>query len=280
MATLGFLSPEFPADSLLQNLDAMAAAGGVGSQFDLVNAVGTTFPMDLSAGQIKVVRDAFAERGMVLSALSGTYNMIDPDPRKRAVGEKSLAKLIQWAPQLGTGVVTLCTGSRDPDDMWKRHPGSDSKQAWADLLVQVEKAVRTAEANDIVLGVETEVGNCVNTVRKARKLLDQMSSPNLKIIMDGANIFQKGELPLMRAKLDEAFELLGPDIVLAHAKDLDRDGEAGHVPAGLGKLDYPYYLQALKDSGFDGTIVLHALRPEQAADRLNFVRNAAPSGYV
>ena len=32
----------------------------------------------------------------------------------------------------------------------------------------------------------------------------------------------------------EAFELLGRDIVLAHAKDLNRDGDAGDVPAGCG----------------------------------------------
>jgi sugar phosphate isomerase/epimerase len=254
MATLGFLSPEFPP-GLAQNLDAMAAAGGVGSQFDLASAVGTTFPDDLSDEQIQAIRDGFIQRRIELSALSGTYNMIDPDPQKRAVGEKSLAKLIAWAPQLGTKIVTLCTGSRDPESMWRRHPDNDKDDAWADLLVQVESAVRTAERHGVVLGVETEVGNCINTVRKARKLLDQIASPHLKIIMDGANIFQKGELPQMRAKIDEAFELLGPDIALAHAKDLDRDGEAGHVPAGLGKLDYPYYLQCMKNSGFTGTIV-------------------------
>ena len=101
----------------------------------------------------------------------------------------------------------------------------------------------------------------MNTVRKARKLLDEIGSPNLKIIMDGANIFQKGELGRMREKLDEAFDLLGRDIVLAHAKDLDRDGEAGHVAAGLGKLDYPYYVQLLAAAGYDGAIILHALKP-------------------
>ncbi|MGN6102484.1 MAG: sugar phosphate isomerase/epimerase family protein, partial [Devosia sp.] len=112
------------------------------------------------------------------------------------------------------------------------------------------------------------------------KLLDEIASPNLKIIMDGANIFQHGELPRMGEKLDEAFDLLGADIVLAHAKDLDRDGEAGHVPAGLGKLDYPYYLRKLEAAGYEGSIILHALEPEQAVDRLAFVRSAAPAGYV
>jgi sugar phosphate isomerase/epimerase len=83
----------------------------------------------------------------------------------------------------------------------------------------------------------------------------------------------------MHAVLDEAFELLGPDIVLAHAKDLDQDGEAGHVAAGRGRLDYPYYMDLMQNSGFTGSIILHALKPEEAKDRLAFVRSIAPGGY-
>lgn len=280
MATLGLLSPEFPSPNLEANLKAMAVAGATGVQFDLVNAFGDTFPESLTESQIAAVKDGFTQNGLELSALSGTYNMIDPNPAKRTEGAKGLDRLIALAPKLGTKVVTLCTGSRDPEDMWKRHEESDSPEAWQDLLVTTKQAVKTAEAHGIFLGVETEVGNSINTVRKARRLLDEIGSPHLKIIMDGANIFQKGELPLMREKLDEAFELLGRDIVLAHAKDLDRDGEAGHVPAGLGKLDYPYYLKKMQESGYQGSIILHALKPEQAVDRLAFVRNAAPSGYL
>jgi sugar phosphate isomerase/epimerase len=280
MAVLGLLSPEFPGLTLDENLSAMSGTGAIGVQFDLLNALGETLPNEIADTDAQAISDSFARHGLQLSALSGTYNMIDPDPLKRSAGARALDRLIQSAPRLSTKVVTLCTGSRDPDSMWRRHPHNDSPEAWADLLKSVERAVRTAEAHDIILGVETEVGNTVNTVRKARRLLDQIASPNLKIIMDGANIFQKGELPRMREKLEEAFELLGSEIVLAHAKDLDRDGEAGHVPAGFGKLDYPLYLHNLAVSGYDGAIVLHALQPEQAVDRLRFVLKSAPPGYI
>jgi len=84
----------------------------------------------------------------------------------------------------------------------------------------------------------------------------------------------------MRPVLDEAFELLGSEIALAHAKDLDKDGEAGHLAAGRGRLDYPYYMELLKASGFDGAIILHGLKPAEAKDRLAFVRSVAPPGYV
>jgi sugar phosphate isomerase/epimerase len=280
MAILGLLSPEFPSVSLSANLDAIAATGAVSVQFDLASAVGRTFPTELSQATIETIKAGFSERELTLAALSGTYNMIDPDPQARELGAEGLNRVIALAPKLGANVVTLCTGSRDPSSMWQKHPDNDTPEAWADLLVQMEEAVRAAENFGVTLGVEPEIGNTINSVRKARRLLDEVRSPQLKIVMDGANIFQRGQLPQMRKVLDEAFELLGSDITLAHAKDLDQDGEAGHVAAGRGRLDYPYYLELLRTSGFEGSIILHALKPAEAKDRLAFVRQAAPPGYV
>jgi sugar phosphate isomerase/epimerase len=280
MARLGLLSREFPAISLHANLDAMAETGAVSVQFDLASAVGQTFPTELAQETVEAIREGFSERKLTLAALSGTYNMIDLDLQARATGAAGLNRVIGLAPLLGTNVVTLCTGSRDPNSMWRKHPDNDTPAAWADLLVQLEEAVRVAEKYGVTLGVEPEIGNTINSVDKARRLLDEVRSPQLKIVMDGANIFQRGQLPQMRKVLDQAFELLGSDIALAHAKDLDQDGEAGHVAAGRGRLDYRYYLELLKRSGFEGSIILHALKPTEAKDRLAFVRSAAPAGYV
>jgi sugar phosphate isomerase/epimerase len=280
MAKLGLLSPEFPSVSLSANLDAIAATGAVSVQFDLASAVGHTFPNELSQDIVEAIHAGFSQRQLTLAALSGTYNMIDPDRQAREAGAEGLNRVIALAPRLGTNIVTLCTGSRDPGNMWRKHPDNDTPEAWLDLLVQMEEAVRVAEKYGVTLGVEPEIGNTINSVHKARRLLDEVRSPQLKIVMDGANIFQRGQLSNMRKVLDEAFELLGSDIALAHAKDLDKDGEAGHLPAGRGRLDYRYYLELLKTSGFEGSIILHALKPGEAKDRLAFVRSAAPAGYV
>lgn len=280
MATLGLLSSEFPVVSLDANLDAIAATGAISVQFDLVCAVGHSFPAELSRHTLEAITEGFSQRHLTLAALSGTYNMIHPDPQARLVGAEGLDRLIAWAPGVGTNVVTVCTGSRDPESMWRKHPDNDTPEAWADLLVQVERAVQVAEEYGVTLGFEPEIGNTINSVQKARRLLDEVGSPQLKIVMDGANIFQRGQLPNMRKVLDEAFDLLGSDIALAHAKDLDQDGEAGHLAAGRGRLDYQYYLDLLRTSGFEGAIILHALQPAEARDRLAFVHSVAPAGYL
>jgi len=64
-----------------------------------------------------------------------------------------------------------------------------------------------------------------------------------------------------------------PDIVLAHAKDLDHDGEAGSLAAGTGRLDYPLYLSLLQQAGFTGPVILHGLTEAQTTDSIAFLRH-------
>jgi sugar phosphate isomerase/epimerase len=186
---------------------------------------------------------------------------------------KRLLGMIRAARSFGTGVVALCTGSRDPESMWKRHPANDDPGAWADLCASLSEAVRAAEENDVILTFEPEVNNVVHTAQKARQLIDEIGSPRLKVTIDGANVFHKGELPRMQELLTETIDILADDIILAHAKDLEHDGDAGHVAAGQGKLDYKLYIGLLKKAGFTGPILLHGLEEDQVEDSVRYVKS-------
>ena len=167
--------------------------------------------------------------------------------------------------------------------MWRRHPGNDSTEAMTDLVVVMKAAAQTAEEHGVTLAFEPEVNNVANSAEKARQLIDEVGSSSVKVVMDPANIFKAGELPRMQDKLREAFALLGTEIALAHAKDLDHDGEAGHLGAGEGLLDYELYLALLEQSGFDGTIVLHQmhhLSDTEIDSRFDYVSRTAPAGYL
>ncbi|MEM7289303.1 MAG: sugar phosphate isomerase/epimerase, partial [Pseudomonadota bacterium] len=70
--------------------------------------------------------------------------------------------------------------------------------------------------------------------------------------------------------LDEAFELLGPEIALAHAKDRAADGSI--VPAGTGVVDLHNFLRGLKSIGFSGTLIAHGITPEDGPYVAKFLR--------
>jgi sugar phosphate isomerase/epimerase len=64
------------------------------------------------------LHSAFASAGLGIPSVSGTFNMIHPDADLRARQIQLAIRLVGLVPLLGAGVVTLCTGTRDPDNMW------------------------------------------------------------------------------------------------------------------------------------------------------------------
>jgi sugar phosphate isomerase/epimerase len=294
VARLGVLTSEFERPSLEETLDAVAGHGIGAVQFQLGSAVPSVPLRDslqrgldvlgehLSPALCADIREQLAKRDIAMAAVDGTFNMVHPDRDRRWANLGHLVELVGYCDALGTSVVTLCTGSRE-DIMWRRHPENNTAAALADLVEVMTAAARAAEEHGVILALEPEVNNVINSAARARQLIDEVGSPAVKVVMDPANIFKAGELPQMQEKLREGFRLLSDDIALAHAKDLDHDGEAGHLAAGEGRLDYPLYLSLLRDSGFDGTIVLHQMHHLGDADidaRFAFVRQAAPAGFL
>ena len=269
---LGIFTKSFKRPNLDQTLDAVVEYGLEAVQLNLDAVDGVDMPADLSPSEGLCIEQAVRQRGLEVAALSGTFNMIHPDLLQRQEGMRRLALITAACASIGTRLVTLCTGTCDPDYQWRRHPDNDTHVAWQTMLRSMEAAVQLAEAHDVILVFEPEVNNVVDSARKARQLLDEIRSPHLKVVIDGANLFHTGELSRMQEVLNEAFDLLAGDICLAHAKDLEQDGDAGHQAAGTGVLDYEHYLRLLKDSGFDGTLVLHSLAEHQVAESLAFVR--------
>jgi sugar phosphate isomerase/epimerase len=269
---LGIFAKTFSRPSLEDNLDAVRANGFPCVQYNLVCAGLPTLPESIDAALCDRIRQAMAQRGLSMAAVSGTFNIIDPDSARRRTDFRRLHTLAEACHRLGTSVIAICTGTCDPDNMWRRHPDNDNPDTWSRLLRSMRDVARIGERTGVTMAFEPEVNNAVDTARKGRRLLDEIASPRLKVIMDGANLFHAGELARMHDILDEAFELLGPDIVLAHAKDLTRDGDAGDAAAGTGLLDYDLYLSQLRATGFDGPLVAHGLTEDQVPACVAFLR--------
>ena len=269
---VGIFARTFEAPSLAGVLDAVAAHGIRHIQLNTSCMGLSDMPDGLDSSACERARREISARGIEVVSLSATYNMIHPDPTARTQGMRRLEVLASHAAELGANLLTLCTGTRNPDNMWADHPLNGSPEAWSDLLAAMQQALSLAEKHDVRLGIEPEVSNVVSSPAKARQLLDTMRSDRISIVMDGANVFPRGTIHRQREILDEAFNLLGDHIALAHAKDLSRDGEAGHEAAGTGLLDYDYYLQLLHQSGYRGALVLHSLTPEQVPGCVRFLQ--------
>ena len=271
LVDVGIFSKHIERQSPAEVFGAVRGYGLSCIQFNFETCGLPTMPDEIDDALCIGLRAELAAKEVVMVAVSGTFNMIHPDLEKRHRGLKRLTELARVCPLLGTSIITLCTGTRDAGYMWRRHPNNDEPDAWSDLVMSLEPALTAAAEHNVVLAFEPEVANIIDSATKARRLLDEMQSAHLKVVMDGANIFHEGELSNMGAMLEEAFDLLGPDIAFAHAKDLDHDGEAGNLAAGTGLLDYDLYLSLLGEAG-DLPLILHGLEETQIADSAAFLR--------
>ena len=269
---IGIFEQTFERPTLEARLDAVRAHGMAHVQFNFASAGVPSMPDQIPPELVTKVRQAMEARQITIAAVSGTFNIIHPDQQTRRIGMQRLLVLASVCRDLGSSIITLSTGTRDAEDMWRHHPDNATPSAWRETVRAMGEISAIGETFNVTMAFEPEVSNVVDSAQQARRLLDELRSPYIKVVIDGANLFHTGELPHMARILDEAFDLLGDDIVLAHAKDLSHDGEAGHEPAGHGLLDYDHYLRLLQRSGYNGPLILHGLDESQVDGCVAFLR--------
>ncbi|MGO8506376.1 TIM barrel protein, partial [Rhizobium leguminosarum] len=102
----------------------------------------------------------------------------------------------------------LCTGTRDPIDQWTAPAANDTPEAWRDLLDAMGAALEIAERYDVDLGIEPELANVVNSAEKAYRLIAELKSPRIKIVLEPANLFEVATLDEQRRSVSAAIDLL------------------------------------------------------------------------
>jgi sugar phosphate isomerase/epimerase len=267
---IGVFAKTFPGRMPDAVLRQSAAAGFAGVQYNMACSGLASMPDAIPHDVARAVAAAALQTGQEVFAVSCTYNMIHPDPAVRQAGWRRLAVIAAACRDMGTSLVTLCTGTRDAEDQWRHHPENATAEAWRDLLTSFEAAVRIAEDHGVLLGVEPELGNVVSSATAARRLIDEMGSRAIRIVLDPANLAEQAEPAARRRTIEHSVDLLAGDIVMAHAKDRAADGSV--ATAGKGVIDFGHFLARLKSAGFDGPLVAHGFEAAEAAGVAQFLQ--------
>lgn len=192
--------------------------------------------------------------------LSCTYNIADPDPAKREDLTAQALKQITYAPQLGAAVVTLCSGTRDPENMWRAHPDNGTPEAWNDAMTTLGRLAEQAGDSGVLLGIEPEANNIVVDASAAVRVLDQFGpDAPLSIVLDPANLLTVDQLPQQADILTDAFRRLGSRTSALHAKDVVA---SGYSAAGAGGLDYELIARLYQQYTPDVPVIIQDARPD------------------
>src|SRR5437899_12064207 len=123
---LGSFPKTFVRPTLDQTFDAVVVHKLDCIQFNFACAGLESLPQKIDPVFAKRIGSAARERRIRMAAVSGTFNMIHPDSRQRADGFRRLEVIAANCQTIGTNLITICTGTRDPEDMWRVHPDNDS----------------------------------------------------------------------------------------------------------------------------------------------------------
>ncbi|MGO1768344.1 MAG: sugar phosphate isomerase/epimerase family protein [Microbacterium sp.] len=217
---------------------------------------------ELAALDLPRIAGAFADHGVGIWGLSCSYNMAHPSDSVRAAQTAAAVRLIRRAPDLGAAAVTLCTGTRDPDDMWRRHPDNGSESAWADMRRSLDALLESAEAAGVVLAVEPEPGNVIADADAAQRLVRELGdrSGGIGFILDPANLVAGRPQDEPAAVLRDAFDRLGSAAVCVHAKDVVPWGSR---LGGAQGIDFGLVRQLHAELPHDVPIIIQDATPEQ-----------------
>ena len=123
-----------------------------------------------------------------------------------------------------------------PEDQWK----------WAVENVHYLGEYAQPLGLEIAIELEPFKLSLINDLPKMVRFLNDVDQPVVKANLDISH------LALAHTKPDEIGEIKGR---IAHVHFSDCDGKVhGDLPPGRGVVDFPPYLQALKEVGFDGTV--------------------------
>jgi len=270
---LGIFAKTFDRETIDENVDAVKQAGLDCVQYNLVCAGLSKLPRSLDPAVCSRIRESHASRGISMPAISATFNILDADQDRLEENLERLRVLAESADALGTRMMTLCTGSRDQENMWRHHPENDTASAWQDMMSSMRKILVIAEGAGVDVGVEPEINNVVSSAQKAHRMLEELASTRVKIVIDGANLITADNIESMSDVLLPSVELLRKNIAIAHAKDVRIEhGKVIHVAPGQGQLDYESYLEALVGGGFDGPLVMHGLTEAEVPESVDYVK--------
>ena len=213
--------------------------------------------------------------GMDVAVLGCYLNLCTTDLSEYARTLEKYTAHLRIAPLIGAGVVGTETGN--PNPAYRYDPEhSHSGEALEMFIRRVEPVVRTAEKFGAMLAIEPVYTHIVSTPARARRVLDAVSSPNLRIIFDPVNLLHPDNLSRRDEVIAEAIETLGPEIDVIHIKDyvLRGDGGMDSVAAGLGEMDFSAILRFAAEKKPGIQMTLENTVPENAENARIFVDGA------
>ena len=234
---------------------------------------------DLTDADVERVKGLIEDRDLKVSCIS--HHNLTALPVDTAVDDiayrahiATLQRCIDVAQALGTNLVRIFSFRKEMV-LFGAEP-IISEGAWATLLDRLEEPLRIADAAGITLVIETAISGNVTSAHLARKLIDELDAPHLKVLWDPCSSLYCTEIPY-----PNGYAAIREHIAHVHLKD-----GVVNLPAATfdfcamrqGQMDSYYndIVGALNRDGYDGAISLESVYTPVGGTREDGFRESLP----
>lgn len=222
------------------------------------------FPTDdgaLTPGLAMYIKKVFARNNVDIAVLGCYLNLANPNPEKlKKITKRYLAHL-RFASLLGCGVVGTETGA--PNETYTAVPECHGEEALQTFIQNLRPVVQYAEKTGVILAIEPVWKHIVYNPARARRVLEEIASPNLQVILDPVNLLDISNYAQQKEIVEEAIDVLGEDVAMVHIKDFKvENGKLVSVGAGLGEMDYTAIMKFIREKKPFMHVTLENTTPE------------------
>lgn len=226
----------------------------------------------LTPGYAMYLKNLFQKNQLDVAVLGCYLNLATPNKEKLAQFMNRYEAHIRFASLLGAAVVGTETGA--PNEAYEYEPACHTEEALELFIERLRPVVRCAEKFGVIFAIEPVWNHIVSTPKRARKVLDTINSPNLKIILDPVNLLSMVNYKERDEVIAEAIELLGEDVAMVHIKDFIIENEKMvSVGAGTGMMNYEQILRFIKKDKPFMHVTLENTNPDNAVWCKDFIQN-------
>jgi sugar phosphate isomerase/epimerase len=240
--------------------------------------------LDAPESEIRELKEALRTHDVLFSDVHANANNIHPDPAERRKENRWTIEECEAAERVGCPQVVTHTGSRAPSAI-APHPENWTRETWKLSVRVMQQLLKDTAGMKVALAVEPDNMATVNCPRALRQLVEEVGNSRLKVCLEPVNMMHLGTYFRSAELIEEAFDLLGEHIVIAHAKDSyilpDRMSlYLTEVPPGKGVVDYGAYLAGLSRLKYPRVLLIEHMADSEYAGAKRFIEETAEKAGV
>lgn len=179
---------------------------------------------------------------------------------------------LRFAARIGA----RCVGTETPPGDAGEGPACRTEEQYRRLLERLRPLAREAEEQGTLLAVEPVCSHIIWGSGAAERLLEDLKSPAVKLILDAVNLVDSPSVPRAGELAEEAVRRLGSETCVLHMKDfVPAPGEPRPrpVPCGQGQMSFGALLELAMEK--DLPMTLENTAPDNAEQTRRWLETQA-----